>query len=68
MLMPGKKRCCYKCPKRTQWCHGSCPDYAAEREDDKNRLEEERKERENRESLHTPAFERRELEALNRMK
>ncbi|MBR3610035.1 MAG: hypothetical protein IKL57_01035 [Oscillospiraceae bacterium] len=66
--MPGKKRCCYKCPKRTQWCHGSCQDYAAEREDNKNRLEEERKERLDKETFRTPAFERREREALNRMK
>ena len=27
-----KKSCCYKCIKRTTWCHADCPDYAEEKE------------------------------------
>lgn len=67
-MISGKKRCCYKCPKRTEYCHGKCPDYAAEREEDKRRLLKERRERESKEAIRTPAFERRARETLNRMK
>ncbi len=27
-----KQSCCYQCPKRTVWCHATCPDYAEEQE------------------------------------
>ena len=68
MFIPGKKRCCYKCQKRTQTCHGTCPDYANEMAENKKRLEEAKKDRENIEALHSPAFQRRGREYLNRMK
>ncbi|MBQ7874023.1 MAG: hypothetical protein IJ306_02505 [Oscillospiraceae bacterium] len=68
MRVPGTKSCCYKCPKRSGHCHEKCPDYAAEREEDKRRLLEERRERESKEAFQTPAFESRRREALNNMK
>lgn len=68
MRIHGTKSCCYKCPKRTQNCHGNCPDYAAEVAENKTRLEERRKDRQNREALHTPAFQRRAREFLNNLK
>jgi hypothetical protein len=60
--------CCYKCENRTVDCHVSCEKYAAEMEENKKKLEERRKERQNREAMHTPAFQRRAREYLNNHK
>lgn len=68
MFIPGKKRCCYKCPKRTQYCHGDCPEYADEAALNKKELEEAKKDRESREALHSPAFQRRARNYLNNLK
>ena len=43
----GKIKCCFGCvpPKRNPYCHGSCPEYAKEKEenDHQNAIEYERK-------------------------
>jgi hypothetical protein len=49
-------------------CHSDCKDYADEMEVNKKRLEERRKEREKREAMHTPAFQRRARTFLNNQK
>ena len=64
MRYGNKHSCCYKCPKRTQWCHANCPDHALEREEDKIRLEEARKMVQANDAIHTPAFERRKRNAM----
>lgn len=66
--MRGKKSCCYKCKKRTATCHGTCPDYAEELRENERRLLLAKKDRESREALHTPAFQRRAREFLNNQK
>ena len=33
LMVENKKRCCYQCPKRTETCHISCPEYFDECED-----------------------------------
>lgn len=63
-MMNGKNSCCFGCQKRTATCHGNCPDYALEVEENKIRLEKEVKEIQNREAAHTPAFERRTREYI----
>ena len=68
MRPQGKKSCCYKCPKRTRICHGDCPDYADEVAEDKERLEEVKKEIQNKEAVHSPAFQRRARNYLNNLK
>lgn len=60
--------CCYNCTKRTMVCHSDCKDYADEMEENKKRLEQRRKEREKREAMHTPAFQRRARTFLNNQK
>ena len=41
-----KKRCCYKCEKRTVGCHVTCEDYINEQNERKEYYEKLRKERE----------------------
>ena len=57
--------CCYKCPKRTMTCHGTCEDYAKEMEENEKRRNERIKEIQNEEALHSPAFHRRARNFLN---
>ena len=60
--------CCYKGPKRTMTCHGTCKDYADEMAENEKKLLERRKEREAREALLTPALYRMTRDALNKKK
>lgn len=60
--------CCYKCEKRTVTCHGTCEDYAEEMRLNEIKRKERIKDRQKREAMHTPAFQRRAREFLNGQK
>ena len=63
-----KNSCCFKCPIHTPSCHGTCPDYAKEFAKNEERRQEERKERDRKNAFYSPAFDRRQREALNNKK
>lgn len=57
--MRRKPSCCYKCPKRTATCHGTCETYAKERKENAENLENEIAKIKARDAIHTPTYERR---------
>lgn len=59
---------CYKCKRHTATCHINCPFYFEEQEESKERRAAGKKESEANEARRSPAYERRERDALNKLK
>ncbi len=63
-----KMSCCKNCPNRKPKCHANCPEYLAEREENKKILDNKTKFNQAADSIRTPAFERRRRDFFNKLK